>query len=303
MEEKIIIVEDLRKHYGKVKAVDRVSFYVKKGEICAILGPNGAGKTTTLEIVEGLRKKDAGKITIFDKTVESIGKEEKERIGVTLQESSLFPKLTVIETINLFRSFYQKSLPAKEILGLLALEEKASAYVEKLSGGQKRRLSVALSLVNDPELVFLDEPTTGLDPQVRRRVWEMVRNLKKQGKSVILTTHYIEEAEELADYVFIMDHGKIIKDGTPNELIAGLGSLSYIEFESHSEGVRDILKENGLEIKDGERLIIKTPDFINSLEKLNRLSKEYHFEIKNLVIRQQNLEDVFLHLTGRTLRN
>ncbi len=303
MEEKIVIVENLKKHYGKVKAVDGVSFYVKKGEICSILGPNGAGKTTTLEIVEGLRKKDSGKITIFGKTVESIGKEEKERIGVTLQESSLFPKLTVTETINLFRSFYKKSLPAREILDLLALEEKATSYVEKLSGGQKRRLSVALSLVNDPELVFLDEPTTGLDPQVRRRVWEMVRNLKKQGKSVILTTHYIEEAEELSDYVFIMDHGKIIKDGTPNELIDSLGSLSYIEFESHSNGVKALLEENGLQIKDGERLIIKTPDFINTLEKINQLSKEHHFDIKNLVIHQQNLEDVFLNLTGRTLRD
>jgi ABC-type multidrug transport system, ATPase component len=224
-------VEDLRKTYGNVKAVDGVSFKIKQGSIFTLLGPNGAGKTTTLEIIEGLRTPDSGKITIFGKIVDRIGREEKELIGVSLQETNLISHLTVRETLSMFRSFYKRGLNVDDVLDFVSLKEKEKSYVEKLSGGQRQRLAIGLAIINDPLLLFLDEPTTGLDPQARRSVWDLLLKLKAQGKTIVLTTHYMEEAEFLADWVCIMDHGRVIAEGTPEDLIRSIGGESIIEVD------------------------------------------------------------------------
>jgi ABC-2 type transport system ATP-binding protein len=306
MSEKILEVENLKKYYGSIKAVDDVSFSIEKGKVYSILGPNGAGKTTTIEIIEGLRKKDSGTIRIFGKLVETIGREEKERIGVQLQETNFFPHLTVEETVELFKSFFRRSLPTEKVFEIAMLEEKRKSYVEKLSGGQRQRLALALALVNDPEIVFLDEPTTGLDPQARRSIWEVIKKLRTQGKTIILTTHYMEEAEELSDYIFIMDHGKIIKEGTLSELVTSLKMQSVVEFEVSGENPLQVFHDFGLEnVKklDNDRFEIETTDSIQALSTLSVIAKENNLRLKNVTIRQPNLEDVFLHLTGRKLRD
>jgi ABC-2 type transport system ATP-binding protein len=304
MSEKILEVENLKKYYAEVKAVDGVSFWIKKGEVYSILGPNGAGKTTTIEIIEGLRVKDSGTIRIFGETVESIDRQQKERIGVQLQETNFLPHLKVDETVELFRSFFARSLPTEKVLDISMLEEKRKSYVENLSGGQKQRLALGLALVNDPEIVFLDEPTTGLDPQARRSTWEVIKGLKKEGKTVILTTHYMEEAEELSDYILIMDHGKIIKEGTSIGLVSGLEMQSVVEFEVSGEHAAELLQQPKLEAKPIEngRFSVETPNFMRTLTVLSKLADENGLQLKNVVVRQPNLEDVFLHLTGRTLR-
>lgn len=306
MTETVLEVLNLKKYYGEVKAVDGVTFSIERGKVYSILGPNGAGKTTTIEIIEGLRKKDSGIIKIFGREVKGIGQNEKERIGVQLQETNFFPHLTVEETIELFQSFFQHTLSKEKILELAMLEEKRKSLVEKLSGGQKQRLALALALVNDPELIFLDEPTTGLDPQARRSIWESVKKLKGEGKTVILTTHYMEEAEELSDYIFIMDQGKIIKQGTLNELIKSLEMHSVIEFEVSGKDTLETFLRASLENLvrlENDKFEIETPDFIQTLSALSAIAKENDLQIKNVVIRQPNLEDVFLKLTGRKLRD
>ncbi len=306
MFEKILEVENLKKYYGSIRAVDGVSFWIKKGQVYSILGPNGAGKTTTIEIIEGLRVKDSGTIRIFGKIVEAINREEKERMGIQLQETNFFPHLTVEETIELFKSFFARSLPKEEVFKIAMLQEKRKSYVEKLSGGQRQRLALALALVNDPEIVFLDEPTTGLDPQARRSVWETIKKFKGEGKTIILTTHYMEEAEELSDYILIMDHGKIIKEGTSGGLISSLDMQSVVEFEiSGPQPLEALQKKYKLEAKAMEngRFALETPNFMQTLTVLSSVADENSFQLKNVVVRQPNLEDVFLHLTGRTLRD
>ncbi len=302
----IVEVEDLRKTYGNVKAVDGVNFKIKKGSIFTLLGPNGAGKTTTLEIIEGLRIPDGGNIKIFGKEVKRIGKEEKELIGVSLQETQLISHLTVKETLSMFRSFYKKGLKVDDILEFINLKDKAKSPVDKLSGGQKQRLAIGLALVNDPELLFLDEPTTGLDPQARRSIWDLLLQLKKQGKTIVLTTHYMEEAEFLADWVCIMDYGKIIREGTPEDLIKSIGGESVIEVdveENHS--FLDRLKELGVNYtynpKHG-RLLAKTDNVLETIDSILKTARECSLKVRNEIIRQPNLEDVFLTLTGRQLR-
>lgn len=302
----IVEVEDLRKYYGNIKAVDGVSFKIKQGSIFTLLGPNGAGKTTTLEIIEGLRTPDSGKITIFGKQVERIGREEKEFIGVSLQETSLIGNLTVRETLSMFRSFYKKGLRVDDVLDFVSLRDKAKSYVEKLSGGQRQRLAIGLAIINDPLLLFLDEPTTGLDPQARRNIWDLLLQLKKQGKTIVLTTHYMEEAEFLSDWVCIMDHGKIIREGTPEDLIKSIGGESVIEVEvEQSDGFFEELSNIGLNYSYNEkhkRLIIKTNNVLETIGILLRIAKEKGINIRNEIIRQPNLEDVFLTLTGKQLR-
>lgn len=302
----IVEVEDLRKTYGNVKGVDGVSFKIKKGSIFTLLGPNGAGKTTTLEIIEGLRIPDSGNIKIFDKEVKRIGREEKELIGVSLQETQLISHLTVRETLSMFRSFYRRGLKVDDVLKFINLEDKAKSRVDKLSGGQKQRLAIGLALVNDPELLFLDEPTTGLDPQARRSVWDLLLQLKGQGKTIVLTTHYMEEAEFLADWVCIMDYGKIIREGTPEDLIKSIGGESVIEVDvEENHFFLDRLKE--LEInytynpKHG-RLLVKTNYVLETIDRILKVAKECSVKVRNEIIRQPNLEDVFLTLTGRHLR-
>ena len=302
----IVEVEDLRKTYGNVKAVDGVSFKIKQGSIFTLLGPNGAGKTTTLEIIEGLRTPDSGKITIFGKIVDRIGREEKELIGVSLQETNLISHLTVRETLSMFRSFYKRGLNVDDVLDFVSLKEKEKSYVEKLSGGQKQRLAIGLAIINDPLLLFLDEPTTGLDPQARRSVWDLLLKLKAQGKTIVLTTHYMEEAEFLADWVCIMDHGKVIAEGTPEDLIRSIGGESIIEVDVEEDHeFLDDLNKVGLNYvfnPKHRRLVIKTNNVLESIERLLKIAKEKGIKVRNEIIRQPNLEDVFLTLTGRQLR-
>src|SRR5512140_548322 len=253
--EVVIRVDGLRKYYGDVKAVDGVSFEVGKGEVFGMLGPNGAGKTTTIEVLEGLRNPDAGKVTVFGLDVTSHADSIKERIGVQLQTVSLYPRLTVKELLELFSAFYKKRVPVQKLIDSVDLGERADARSMNLSGGQQQRLSIALALVNDPELVFLDEPTTGLDPAARRALWDLVKGLQSQGKSVMLTTHYMEEATELCDRVAIMDHGHILEMGPVAELIGRRFKERAVFFDSAPaftdeclrplEGVRRVAHESG----------------------------------------------------------
>jgi len=223
-------VSQLTKHYGETRAVDGISFTVPNASVFTILGPNGAGKTTTLEMLEGIREPDSGEIELFGTRLKRITRPVKQRMGVLLQDGGFEPYLKVHEILQLFSSFFEKSLPVNEVLNMVALAEKSKALVKTLSGGQKQRLAIGAALINDPDLIFLDEPTTGLDPQARRNIWDIVSGLKARGKTIILTTHYMEEAEALSDEVCIMDYGKIIAQGTPKSLADDLGEETLIEF-------------------------------------------------------------------------
>jgi ABC-2 type transport system ATP-binding protein len=216
----VLSVKGLRKAYRDVVAVDGIDLEVQAGECFGLLGPNGAGKTTTIEICEGLTPADAGEVRVLDRSWATDARELRERLGIQLQETQLSDKLTVAETVQLFRSFYRQGPSEDEVIALVQLEEKRKARVGALSGGQKQRLALACALVGDPELLFLDEPTTGLDPQARRQLWDLIVAFKQQGRTIVLTTHYMDEAEQLCDRVAIMDHGHIIARGTPNELMA-----------------------------------------------------------------------------------
>jgi ABC-2 type transport system ATP-binding protein len=298
-------VTDLVKHYGEVHAVDGISFSTPEASVFTILGPNGAGKTTTLEILEGIRNADSGDIEVFGKKLQRIDRSVKERIGVLLQEGNFEPYLKVREVIGLFASFFKSTRPVGEILRWVALEEKAGARVKSLSGGQKQRLAVGVALVNNPELIFLDEPTTGLDPQARHNMWSIVTDLKERGKTIILTTHYMEEAEALSDYVCIMDHGKIIAEGSPRHLAAELGQETIVEFsaETLDEAALKPLKDCCKAVRVEAGLVtVETEDLVPTMETLLTWSKEHHVPLRNMAVRQPNLEDVFLSLTGRRLR-
>ncbi len=302
---KVITVKDLKRYYGNVKAVDGISFEVEEGTVAAMLGPNGAGKTTTVEILEGLRRKDSGEIYYFGKKVDQVDEYIKRLIGVQLQKTAFFEYLTVYETLELFAALYNQKADRqriKSLIELVALEEKAKAKIKELSGGQLQRLSLAIALVNDPKIVFLDEPTTGLDPQARRHVWQIVEDLRKSGKTVFLTTHYMEEAEKLADHVLIMDHGKIIAEGTVDRLINSLDMESYVEFWT-DQPEKLSQKLEGMMLLNHDKFQIPAKNVEETLHRLFDLSKTLQVKIDNIVIRRPNLEDVFLKLTGRLLRD
>lgn len=291
----ILRVEDLKKYYPSVKAVDGVSFELLPGQVISILGPNGAGKTTTIEIIEGLRIKDDGKVTYFGK-YDSVNDEVKDRIGVCFQENFLFEDLTVIETLKLFASLYSKSLKIEEILETFELVEKKKTRVRHLSGGQKQRLAVALAFINDPDIVFLDEPTVGLDPHARRHLWDIILKFKNAGKSIVLTTHYMDEAHQLSDKVYIMDHGKIIASGSPQELIVSSGLNSIIEFPKEFAYLFEELRETDYQvIIAGEYAYMYVSDSVKAIEFLLKNG------VYNFVVRHPTLEDVFLKLTGRKI--
>jgi len=304
--ETVIRVTDLRKTYGQTRAVDGLSFEVRQGEVFGLLGPNGAGKTTTVEILEGLRAPDGGAVTVLGIDVARHPEALKERIGVSLQTAALYPKLTVVEVLNLFRSFYRRGRPTEELVALLDLGEKRNARTKELSGGQRQRLAVALALVNDPEVVFLDEPTTGMDPAARRSLWEIVRGLQSSGKTILLTTHYMEEAEVLCDRLAIMDHGRILEAGTVNQLIdsrykeravrfdgvAGLDDARLASFP----GVSAVKHENG-------EVLLFTRDVPATIGAVLEATEALGVEPQNLAVRRATLEDVFLDLTGRALRD
>jgi ABC-2 type transport system ATP-binding protein len=302
----VVSVADLRKSYGQLKAVDGVSFTVERGEIFGLLGPNGAGKTTTIEILEGLRKPDSGQATVLGIDAVRQPGRLKERIGVQLQSSALYPELRVHELISLFGSFYARRLPTRQLIEQLGLEERANASSKTLSGGQRQRLSLALALVNDPELIFLDEPTTGLDPQGRRSLWERIESLRDEGRSVLLTTHYMEEAEQLCDRVAIMDDGRILEMGTVGELVGRHFSQRTVRFESHVGltdtdlgGLRGVSRVS----HEGTEVVLLTADVPRTIGGLLELADSRGIEGLDVAVRRPTLEDVFLELTGRALRD
>lgn len=301
----ILEVEGLCKRYGDVTAVDGIDFAVQQGETFGIVGPNGAGKTTTLEIIEGLREPDAGRITLLGLDAVAQRRQVQERIGVQLQSQALWPDLTVEETLQVFRSLFRRRVPVETLLERFALAEKRRSLVKGLSGGQRQRLSVAVALVNDPEFVFLDEPTTGLDPQARHDLWDLAREMRQDGKTVVLTTHYMEEAEALCERVAIMDHGRIIALDTPRRLVRGLEFDSTVEcsFAGPMErekllglpAVRDARREDG-------SYFLFTNDVSSTLAELTRLVDRHGQRLQSLHVRTATLEDVFISLTGRRLR-
>ncbi|HEY2916955.1 MAG TPA: ABC transporter ATP-binding protein [Candidatus Limnocylindrales bacterium] len=302
----VIEVQDVHKAYGAVRAVDGVTFEVGRAEIFGLLGPNGAGKTTTMEMLEGLHAPDSGALRILGLDVTRQARAIKERIGVQLQTAALFPQLTVVELLDLFASFYQRRASTQGLLEALDLEEKRSAQSKTLSGGQRQRLSVALALVNDPEVVFLDEPTTGLDPAARRGLWDLILQLKGQGRTVLLTTHYLEEAEAICDRVAIMDHGKILDIGTSDELIGRRFTERAIQFDAipaltdtivaSLPHVTKVTHENG-------SVLAYTPKVPETIAALLDSAQALGIEPDNLLVRRPTLEDVFLDLTGRALRD
>jgi ABC-2 type transport system ATP-binding protein len=302
-----IRVEGLVKRYADVVAVDGLDLQVERGECFGLLGPNGAGKTTTVEILEGLTPPSAGLVEVLGRRWEREADDLRGRIGVALQETKLFDRLTVEETLRLFRTFYvgRAALDVQTLLDEMQLGEKRSAWVMKLSGGQRQRLAVALALIGDPELLFLDEPTTGLDPQSRRALWDTIAALRARGKTVVLTTHYMDEAERLCDRVAIVDHGKRIALGTPAELIDRIGGQHLVELATDRalspdaladvRGVRTVTARG-----DGLALSIDAPHL--ALPALIARLAERGVQPTRLVSRTATLDDVFLSLTGRTLR-
>jgi ABC-2 type transport system ATP-binding protein len=302
----VVIVKNLTKRYGQLIAVNDVSFSIEKGEIFGLLGPNGAGKTTTVEMIEGLRKPNSGSIQVCG--IDSLKEPDriKEIIGVQLQSTTLYDKIRVKEVIDLFGNYYQKSLPTKQILEEVSLTDKKDSFVSTLSGGLKQRLAMALALVNDPEVLFLDEPTTGLDPQARRNVWSIIEDLKGREKTIILTTHYMEEAEQLCRRVGIIDQGKIIAMDTPGNLITNSGLASTVEFSCVSEEQDKILQKlagiSKINRQDNNRFVIHTKESSRVLQELVRISSENDLNLKNITVREATLEDVFLSLTGKKLR-
>lgn len=302
-------VRNLRKTYRDVVAVDGIDLTVSPGECFGLLGPNGAGKTTTIEICVGLNKADSGEVEVLGLRWDRDAKEIRQRLGIQLQETQLAEKHTVLETVRLFGSFYRRGPSAEQVIDLVQLTEKSRARVGSLSGGQRQRLALACALVGDPDLLFLDEPTTGLDPQARRQLWDLIEEFKRSGRTILLTTHYMDEAERLSDRVAIMDHGKIIAEGAPKELIASLGSEHLVEFTPGGgeagvdrealrrlEGVLGLRTVNGsveVQVRELHRAVPAL------LEELARQGVTLH----ELRTHSATLEDVFVTLTGRRLRD
>jgi len=272
-------VTGLRKAYGTTEALRGVSFEIHAGEVFSLLGPNGAGKTTTVEILEGYRNRDAGDATVLGADPNRAGGEWRQRIGVVLQQSELYPNLTVHEMIALFAGYYERPRDVDEVLGLVGLEEKRDARVRALSGGQKRRLDLAVALAGDPELLVLDEPTTGFDPAARRAAWETIRSLRALGKTILLTTHYLDEAEQLADRVAVLRDGKIVAAGTPAEL-TGATPATEIRFR-----------------RNGEEVVLHTEDPTRVLNELTGEALAQGLELEGLTVRRPTLEEVYLSLT------
>jgi ABC-2 type transport system ATP-binding protein len=274
-----IAVRGLRKSYGALEAVSRIDFDVRRGEVFGLLGPNGAGKTTTVEILEGYRKRDGGEVEVLGADPASAGGEWREQIGVVLQSSAMYETLTPAEMLHLFAGYYREPRPVDEVIELVGLQEKRDDRVRRLSGGQRRRLDLGLALIGDPELIFLDEPTTGFDPAARRRAWETIRGLRGLGKTILLTTHYLDEAEQLADRVAVLAHGRIVASGTPAELT---GAVPATEIR---------YRENGSEV------VLETAEPTRLLNELTGRALAEGRELEGLIVRRPTLEEVYLSLT------
>ena len=302
----ILQVENLVKRYGDVEAVRGVSFSVEEGEVFGLLGPNGAGKTSTVEVMEGLRVPDGGRISVCGIDPQKNPTGLKHEIGATLQSTSLPDKLKVGEALRLFAGFYKRTRNPDDLLRRFGLEEKRNAFYNQLSGGQKQRLALAMALVNDPRVLFLDEPTAGLDPQVRREIYDIIEELKREKKTIVLTTHYIEEAEKLCDRVAIVDHGKVIATGTPRQLKERSGNTTRIEVRLAKPALNGVLKtlDGVVDMRQLADVYVlhcqKTAPAIVALVK--HLEAENN-ELVSLEIATPSLEDVFIELTGRRLRD
>jgi len=305
-----VAVRDLVKSYGRVEAVRSLSFAIAPGECFGLLGPNGAGKTTTVEVLEGLLRPTSGEAEVLGRRWGRDDHEIRERLGVCLQQTVLSERLEVGETVSLFRALYREGRRPEEVVEEVGLGEKRHARVGTLSGGQKQRLAVACALVGDPELLFLDEPTTGLDPQSRRQIWDIVNGFKRRGRTVVLTTHYMDEAEKLCDRIAVVDHGRFIASGTPRELIRSLGGDHVIEI-TVEEGGPGILRPDDLvdlpavrsvHAEAGHLLLTVTEPHVALAPLLERL-RARGFALAGLATRHASLEDVFMSLTGRHLRD
>jgi len=273
-----VAVDDLRKSYGEHEALRGVSFEIREGEVFSLLGPNGAGKTTTIEILEGYRRRDGGEVSVLGTDPTQASRQWRGRIGVVLQSSAMYETLTVRESLALFGGYYERPRPVDDVIAVVGLQEKADAIVRKLSGGQRRRLDFGLALVGDPELIFLDEPTTGFDPAARRAAWETIRSLRGLGKTILLTTHYLDEAEQLSDRVAVLREGRIVATGTPAEL-------------TRTPATEIRYRENGKDV------VLRTEEPTRVLAELTTRAIEHGEELDGLEVRRPTLEEVYLELT------
>ncbi|MDK1027067.1 MAG: ABC transporter ATP-binding protein [Actinomycetota bacterium] len=297
----VIEVQDLVKHYGEIEAVAGVDLSIDAGEVFALLGPNGAGKTTIVEILEGHRTKTSGSVSVLGCDPAKAGRAYRERIGIVLQATAVEEQLTVEEAIDLYGSLYPKQRKTGELIELVGLEEKTHSRIKALSGGQRRRLEFALGIVGDPEVIFLDEPTTGFDPSARRQAWSIVENLTALGKTVLLTTHYMDEAQRLADRVAVIVKGKIVAEGTPETLGGRESATALITFEANGRSIEELPLSAGVAtLSENGRVTVRSMDPTRDLHQITGWAIERGVELSGLTVTRPSLEDIYLELTGGT---